>query len=63
MGGSDSEPEAAIEEDTAVSSAGSGVHTIEHGDRTFQVAKKASQIYVEGTPEILSHVCVTHASM
>ena len=57
MGGSDSETEAAIEEDTAVSSGGSGVYTIEHGGRTFQVVKKASSIYVEGTPEILSHVC------
>ena len=57
LGRDDSEPVAAIEGDTAVSSAASGVYTIEHGGQTFQVVKKASSIYVEGTPEILNHVC------
>ena len=57
MGGTDSDTEAANEEDTAVSPVGSGIYTIEHGGLTFEVVKKASQVYVQGTPEILSHVC------
>ena len=58
LGDDDAEPDAAIDGDTAVSSVGSGVYAIEHRDRTFHVVKRESSIYVEGTPNILSHVCL-----